>query len=211
MKTNFTKFATALAVSVAFLNPLSVNPLSAQEEGSGNSGGGGGGLVTVLDVAAVFDKNPSFNGLMDAIKAEADRLKTDITAKQEQIRQNALQLQDLTVGSADRNKKEAELEQQQTSLRTDARQSEQDLLNREALIYYETYRTLQNVVAEIAEEYNISLVLRYDSTEIDKTNRAEVIKGVNRTVVFHRQLDLTKLVSERMNARTANAGSTSIR
>ncbi len=201
MKTNYSKLVTALAVGVAMSNPL-----SAQEEPGGNSGVGG--LVTVLDVAAVFDKNPSFNVRMDAIKAEADRLKSEITAKQEQIRQNAVKLQDLQVGSADRNKMEADLEQQQASLRTDARQSEQDLLNREALIYYETYRTLQEVVADVAEKHNISLVLRYDSAEIDKTNRAEVIKGVNRTVVFHRQLDLTKLVGESMNARTASAGST---
>ena len=200
MNKYFSKLVTALTVGVALSTPL-----SGQDEANGNSGGGG--LVTVLDVAAVFDKNPSFNGSMDAIKAEADRLKTEITDKQEQIRQKALELQNLAVGSADRNKMEAELEQQQTSLRTDARQSEQDLLNREALIYYETYRTLQDVVIEVAEKHNISLVLRYDSAEIDKTNRAEVIKGVNRTVVFHRQLDLTKLVSERMNARTAGGSS----
>ena len=76
------------------------------------------------------------------------------------------------------------------------------------MIYFDTYNTLKLVLSSIAKENNISLVMRYDSAEIDKTNRAEVIKGVNRTVVYHRQLDLTNLVSKTMNERTASAGGT---
>ena len=173
--------------------------LKAQEEGTS-------GLVTVMDVAAVFDQNPWFKGRMEAIKNEADGLKAKITQQQEQIRNEALSVQNLEVGTPDRNAKERELEQRQAELRTTARQSEQELLNREAEIYFDTYKTMREVVTAIAKENGISLVLRYDSTEINPTSRPEVIKGVNRTVVYHRQLDLTKLVSQQMNTRTASLG-----
>ena len=97
---------------------------------------------------------------------------------------------------------EATLEQKQAALRTKARQAEADLLNREAKIYYDTYQQMQSVVSSLANQHGISLVLRFDSGAIDSTNRAEVIKGVNRAVVFHRRLDLTNMVIGQMNPST---------
>ena len=195
MISHFTKISVVLMVVSILLS----GQTNAQDEGTS-------GLVTVLDVAKVFEQNPWFKNQMEAIKGEADSLKAQITQQQEQIRNEALSVQNLEVGTPDRNTKERELEQRQAELRTTARQSEQQLLNREAEIYFETYNSMRQVVISVAEENGISLVLRYDSTEINPTNRPEVIKGVNRTIVYHKQLDLTKLVSQKMNARTASLG-----
>ena len=90
-------------------------------------------------------------------------------------------------------------------MRTKARQAEADLLNREARIYYATYQKMQGIVSSVAGQNNITLVLRFDSEEIEPTNRAEVIKGVNRAVVFQHKLDLTSMVSQAMNAGNAQA------
>ena len=157
------------------------------------------GLVAILDVAKVFKENQGFDSQMKAIKGEADRLKAKITQEQEAIKTRAQQVTQYELGSAERNKLEAELEQEQTALRTKARQAEADLLNREARVYYETYQKMQSVVSSVASQNGISLVLRFDSEDIDPTNRGEVIKGVNRAVVYHRQLDLTRMVANAMN------------
>lgn len=164
------------------------------------------GIVAILDVAKVFKDNQTFKAKMDAIKQEADRLKESITAEQEQIKTRAQQLNGLERGTPNRNQLEADLEVQQTSLRTRARQAETELLNREALIYYETYQQMQAVVGQMANEYGLALVLRFDSEPIDPNDRTEVIKGVNRAVVFHRKLDLTELVSKQLNQRMAAQG-----
>lgn len=161
------------------------------------------GLVTVLDVARVFKENQSFDSQMKAIKGEADRLKANITQEQEAIKQRAQRVTQYELGSTERNRLEAELEQEQTALRTKARQAEADLLNREARVYYETYQKMQSVVSSVAAQNGIALVLRFDSEDIDPTNRGEVIKGVNRAVVYHRQLDLTAMVSNAMNPAQA--------
>jgi Skp family chaperone for outer membrane proteins len=190
------------AIAIAFAMTVTITA----EEQPGTSG-----LVTVLDVAKVFEDNPTFKSQMEAIKNEAETLKQRITDTQENIRKEAMALQEHEVGTEQRNKLEADLEQRQTQLRTEARQSEQDLLNREAQIYYQTYRTMQEVVTKIAQENGISLVLRFDNSEIDPNSRPEVIKMVNRTVVVHHRLDLTKLVSQQMNARTAGAGTANMK
>ena len=166
------------------------------------------GLVAVLDVARVFKENPEFDTAMKTIRQEADGLKAQITQQQEAIKAEAQQLGQYEPGSAERNEMEATLEQKQTALRTRARQAEADLLNREAGVYFATYQQMQSVVGQIAGQHGISLVLRFDSEEIDPANRAQVIKGVNRPVVFHRRLDLTNLVIQNMGSASANAGTT---
>ena len=197
--------ALVRSLAIAVLATVAGSTAVAQEEGES------AGLVAVLDVARVFKENPEFDTSMKGIRQEADGLKAQITQQQEAIKAEAQQLGQYEPGSAERNQMEATLEQKQTALRTRARQAEADLLNREAGVYYATYEQMQSVVGEIASQHGISLVLRFDSQEVDPTNRAEVIKGVNRPVVFHRRLDLTNLVIQNMGSASAKAGDTTQR
>ena len=162
-------------------------------------------IVAVLDVAKVFKENEAFKSSIDQIQAEAAQLKAKVEAEQQQIREKAQQISEqYAANSEPRRNAEADLEQQQTTLRTFARQSEQALLTREAKAYFDTYTRLRSVVAQLAESNKISLVLRFDSSDIDPTNRGDVIKGVNRGVVYQNHLDLTDHVIEAMT--TASAG-----
>lgn len=202
MKSTTFKMALVRSLAVAVLATVAGSTAVAQEEGEA------AGLVAVLDVARVFKENPEFDTAMKTIRQEADGLKAQITQQQEAIKAEAQQLGQYEPGSAERNEMEATLEQKQAALRTRARQAEADLLNREAGVYFATYQQMQSVVGQIAGQHGISLVLRFDSEEIDPANRAEVIKGVNRPVVFHRRLDLTNLVIQNMGSASANAGTT---
>jgi Skp family chaperone for outer membrane proteins len=197
LKSTFTK-TLLVAIVATIVMPLA-NQAAAQDESSA------GGLVAVLDVARVFKENQNFESKMASIKSEADGLKSQIEAQMTALQGEAQQLVQYEVGSSERNQLEASLEQRQTSLRTKARQAEADLLNREARIYYETYEEMKSVVGSIAGQHGIALVLRFDSSPIDPENRPEVIKGVNRSVVFHRKLDLTSMVISKMGTSTAQA------
>ncbi len=188
-----------VALVAAVSMPLMSSAVSAQE------GQSEGGIVAVLDVAKVFKANASFEQRMQNIKSEADSLKAQIQSEQESLRARAQQVSQYEVGTTERNQMEAKIEQDQAALRTRARQAETDLLNREAQIYYATYIEMQKIVEQLALKHGVSLVLRFDSSEIDPLNRGEVIKGVNRAVVYHHRLDLTKLVINTLNPQSANA------
>ncbi len=191
MKSNIYKLA--LITAYAFTLPLTGGVAQAQESG----------IVAILDVAAVFQRNLEFKTRMAEIKKEATALKEQITAQQKTIQANAQAISALPNG-ADRYEQEAQLEQTQTQLKTFARQQETDLLNREAQIYYVTYQKLQSVVKAVAEANGIVLVLRFDSSPVDGNNRPEVIKAVNRSVVYNSQLDLTTLVAGQMGPQVAD-------
>lgn len=169
------------------------------------------GIVAVLDVANVFQSNREFDEKMKLIRQEAEQLKNTVQSQQEQIRLDAQPLQGMQPNSPQAKQLELELEQRQASLRAQARQSEADLLIREAAAYYDTYQKMLSVVTVVAQENGISMVLRFDGSSIDPQNRGDVIKGVNRAVVFHQNLDLTNLVLERMGPRVATANNPNLK
>lgn len=191
MKSFVSSFALAVLVATSLTSGV-----SAQD----------GGIVAVLDVAKVFKVNKEFDTQMRDIKTQADGLKSQIQERQEAIKTEAMQISQYEAGSPERNKMEAEVEQKQAALRTQARQAEADLLNREARVYYDTYVKMQTVVGELATKHGISMVVRYDGASVDPASRPEVIKAVNRTIVFHRDIDLTSMVIDGMGPRVAEAG-----
>ena len=70
---------------------------------------------------------------------------------------------------------------------------------------------MQAVLKSLSTQHGISLVLRFDSEDVDPTNRGEVIKGVNRSIVYQEKLDLTSLVISQMSNDTAAAGGATTR
>ncbi len=95
-----------------------------------------------------------------------------------------------------------------------------DLLKMEAAIYSEMYDRVQDVVASIAEEHDIALVIRAntqpelgnDSREFDAAaskdsdmpSYKEVVKRLNNMVVYQKHLDLTTMVIAELEKTSGN-------
>ncbi len=75
-----------------------------------------------------------------------------------------------------------------------------EFLEQEAKVYYGIYREIEDSVAVFAERNRIGLVLRYSGDEMKPDDRASVLQGVNRPVVFQRNLDITQHVLNQLNA-----------
>lgn len=165
------------------------------------------GLVTVLDVAKVFENHPTFKAKMNALKNEVGDFQksvrdqvTDLTKRRQNLPQ------ELKIGSAEFKKAEETLARQEADLKITTSQTEREFMDKEAKLYYNTYLEVQNLVAGFAKANNISLVLRFDSSNIDKSNRASVSSGVNRFIVYQEQLDLTDLIIKEVAKSSAQAG-----
>lgn len=191
MKTSRIGFvAVALLVSLGTV----ANGQQAQEQGQG-------GIVAVLDVAKVFKEHAQFNASMEAIKKEIEVFEEDFRGKRESLQNQIRALQSLQ-GQPEFKTEEAALARKEADLQIEANQKRAEILSKEAEIYYSTYNEVVATVARLSGSYGISLVIRYDSGAIDQTDRASVIKGVNRSVVFQRDLDLTTLVLQELNKST---------
>ncbi len=161
------------------------------------------GIVAVLDVAKVFRANKGLDDQLQLLRDEASMLMNRVKQQQAAIQEQAKQVMTFEVGTAERNRKETEVEQKQAKLRTEVRQLETDLMIREAKLLHQTYEQMKQVVGSAAKTNGISLVLRFDSTPMNAENPKDVMQGVNRSVVFHDQLDLTSMVISTMGPVTA--------
>ena len=79
-------------------------------------------------------------------------------------------------------------------------------MEREAKLLYTTYSEISDRVARFAEKNGISLVLRFDSSAINADDRGSVQAGINRSIIYQRQLDITLAVLEQCNRDKPAAG-----
>lgn len=109
-----------------------------------------------------------------------------------------------------------EIQQAREELGNDSKKKllafQEEMMQKEADLYSETYQRMQKVVEEIAEMHDIALVVRSDNSttapakdeEKDKKakqSRREVLQKVNRTVIYQKNLDLTSMVIEKLNEK----------
>lgn len=161
--------------------------------------------VALVDVVKVFDHHPRFKQQMDSIRNEIQAFERELGQQQETLgRMN----EQLSAADADRRSQiEAEMTRRMADLQMKAQLKRNEILEREAKIYYETYNEVVAEVSRLADSYGISLVLRYDSTGMDPQDRGSVLKGVNRPIVLQRNLDLTDELIGRLGGRVSQASS----
>jgi Skp family chaperone for outer membrane proteins len=75
-----------------------------------------------------------------------------------------------------------------------------EFLEQEARVYFGIYREVEDAVASFAQRNRIGLVLRYTSDEMKPEDRASVLQGVNKPVVWQDRLDITQQVLAQLNA-----------
>ncbi len=160
--------------------------------------------VVVLDVAKVFKEHVRFKKEMEMMTAEAKTFQESLKQQEAQLRQLAEQLNLKKVGTPEYS----QIEEQLTRIRSDGQvrvqMKKKELMVREAKIYYKYYTELQGYVTQFATQHGISLVLRWNSSEIDPDNRVSVQQGIARGVVYQRSLDITGLMITKVNEGVPN-------
>lgn len=188
-------------VLVAVFSLACVAPVSAQQQPA--AGSQASIPVAVLDLALIFENHPGHKLKMEQLQASADRMKAQFQKDQENLQAKAKQASDSFTGDA-LNTAEVNLRKEEVELQTKARQAQNDLLKQEANAYYETYQDVMQHVEKVCNHYNVSVVLRWDSTPIDPANPSTVIRGVQRTVVYTNK-DLTPVVFQLMGVPYPNS------
>ncbi len=171
----------------------------------------GGGYVAVLDLDRVLEHHPRLPGQLKAIRQEFKAFQQSVIAKQQDLRQRAQKLQELSPGSPDFKQLQAELARIESTTAVDVKLKQKEFFTREAKAHYQAYRDITEAVARIASRHNIVLVLRYNSKQIDPDNRASIAEGLMRNVIYQHKLDITDMVVQELGGAAAQVPATSMR
>lgn len=163
-----------------------------------------GHRIAVVDVAFIFKNHPEIKKQVAAVQKDLENYDTQLKAKRDELKQAAAQLQTLDPSSADYATKAERVASMESKLRINMDTKRRQLQDAEAKIYYENYKVIAAGVAYFADTYNINLVLRYNSDEMDAKKGESVIRSVMKNIVYHDPgVDMTKGIMQYLDSPKA--------
>lgn len=159
-----------------------------------------GTSVAVIDIAFIFKNHVRFNGQMNDMKRDIEGFDASIRGEQQAFAQKREKLVAFTPSSDQYKKAEEELAHIKSDLDIKVAVKRREFLEQEAKIYFNVYKEIEEQVAVFAQQNRIGLVLRYSGDEMKPDDRASVLQGVNRPVVYQDRLDVTQHILARLNA-----------
>jgi Skp family chaperone for outer membrane proteins len=163
-----------------------------------------GTRVAVIDIALVFKHHDRFNGQMADIKRDIEQFEAYVRDQQKLLKTKAEELQNYNASSPEYRTRETELARADADLKVKIGLERKTFLEREARVYYHIYKEIESSVATFSQRARIGLVLRFNSDDMKEDDRASVLQGVNRAVVYHQGLDITRWIIEDLNRRPFN-------
>ncbi len=159
--------------------------------------------VAVIDVALIFKKHNRFNAAMQDIKKDIEDFDAFVRGEQSKMKALAEQLQSFKTGSLEYKQKEEEIARMTSEMQVKIGLKRKEFLEQEARVYYHVYREIEQSVQNFAIRNRIGLVMRYNGDEMKEDDRASVLQGVNRAVVFQQNLDITSFILDDLNRGTS--------
>lgn len=161
-----------------------------------------GTSVAVIDLQEVFDRHLRFKAAMDNINKDTEQLNAQFRNDQKELQKMMEKLKELKPGSPDYKRQEEATAQFESNLRVQAQLQRKEVGERQAKQLYQTYEEVLAAVQSFADRNGISLVIQFSADEIEPANPQSIMRGVNRAVVYQRNLNITEYIIEIVNAGT---------
>ena len=160
--------------------------------------------IGLVDMARVFKEYNKFEDMRASLKAEMEIALAEakkIAADAEKVKD---ELKLLKQGSPEFIKRETDFAQLSSDFETKRKVANVQYQRREAEIFQNIYVDAVGVIKLYAEHFKYSMVMRFNSAELDKTNPSSLANGLNKLVIYHRpQDDITDAVIDYLNRKYA--------
>ena len=162
--------------------------------------------LAVIDVGLVFEKHVRFKQQMDALKVDIEQADKGFKAQADDMNRGIEQLKTLKPDDPDYRRRETELAKQRVDFESAKQAKNKEIMDRQSKIYLRTYQEVEDAVKQISVRYNIALVIRFNSKPIDSNDPQEILRGIQRPLVYvDTRYDMTGAVTDSLN-RSAPTG-----
>ena len=161
--------------------------------------------IGLIDMAHIFKNYTKFKAETEGLQKAAEEAEAKAQGMVAEMKQVQGTMQGLTATSPEYSAKEAQLIELQTKLQTFQQVERRDIVRKQAEVYKKIYLEVQKAVQQYASYYNYTLVIRFNRQEISAAgDPQQIIQGMNRQVVWHRQQDdLTDVILKYLNDQYA--------
>jgi Skp family chaperone for outer membrane proteins len=144
-----------------------------------------GQSVAIIDVAAVFKAHQTFTQQLDAIRNQAEALRTNSMQVQQEFARKAEVLKQYDPASQQFRDTEAALAKEAALLDMNQKDQIRQLMQAEAKLHYDTYQQVNQLIASFCDNQGITLVLRYANDSLDEANPESIMLKVNSSIIYH--------------------------
>ena len=160
--------------------------------------------IGLVDMARVFKEYEKFARLREDLEAQKGELVDSAKQAKATAGKIAEEMKQFGQDSAEYRTREERITKLSTEFETRARIAQRDLARKEAEIFETVYVEASDVISRYAKHFNYTLVLRFNSEQIDADNPQKLANGLNKLVLFNRpQDDITDPVVEALNREFA--------
>ena len=190
---NIKRWIAVSFASLAITALFSINAANAQTK------------VAIVDVGAIFKQHTSFAKQLEALKAQADGFKAEALRAQQALSESAQVLQEFQPDTDDFRARQTELAQKAAALQVEQNSLMQKLMEKEAMLHFETYQQVNALISQYCDDRGIQLVLRYNNQEMDLAQPGSVMQRVNSSVIYHDpNNDITQAIVGQLGAVAKN-------
>jgi Skp family chaperone for outer membrane proteins len=191
------RMPTAVRMTVAVLAVACACPLPAQDAAPFP--------VAVLNMDRVFKTYQPLLDKLAPIKTAAAELDKDVQLRNVELETVVNKLRAAQPGSPEAQKLQQQGAKLQTELQQYVQKERGDLQKREAAIFLDFYRRLENEVREYSKAKGIKLVIRQQEGSLDeKQPLPQILASLNRGIIYEDGLDITDEVLKTLDARSAS-------
>ena len=194
MRTILLAAAAAVVLSIGFLSSPARTQAPSPHSANATKHG-----IAVVDISYIFKKHIRFLATMESMKKEMETIEVNLKAEQAKIAQAQEKRDTYNVGTAEYKQADQEVARMMAEFNLKMTQLRKDFLEREAKVYYQTYLEVVNTVGQYAQRHGIGLVIRFNGETADGTRREEVLREINRPIVYQDRIDITPEIEAILN------------
>jgi Skp family chaperone for outer membrane proteins len=158
--------------------------------------------IAVLNLDLLFKEDTQVTEALAELKEEAQGIDEKAKLRQTELEAVADDLRKAQPGSQEQRRLQQEAIKLNAALQQFVARERANVQNKEAKIFLTAYREVESVVKEYCREKGIKLVLRQQTTSLDENQPTqEILKALNRSVIFEDGLDITTDIQQRIKAK----------
>jgi Skp family chaperone for outer membrane proteins len=147
--------------------------------------------IAVVDISAIFKRHARFKATMEGMKKEMENIESKLKAERDKITAAEQQRNTYQPGTPDYKQADEAVARMMAEFQLEMGRQRKDFMDREAKVYYATYKEVVDMVNYYAQRQQIGLVLRFSGEEVDPNRRDDVLREINKPVVFQDKIDIT--------------------
>ncbi len=163
--------------------------------------------IGLVDMGKVFKQYEKFARLREELQGQMTVMQGEAKGIKAQVEKMSEEMKGYNKDSKEYRALQERIVRVTTDYEAKMKLAGPEMARKEAQIFEDVYLEVTDVIKKYAEYFNFTMVIRFNSEQIDADSPQQLTQGLNKLVLYHRpQDDITQPVIDFLNKQYAKNG-----